>query len=123
MVDSMSRAENEITLSEFLTRRARRASDGRLVFDVAVGVVAACGALLWRPPGWFPLLSAGCCIAAYGAWGMSDRTLGELGEDAHSGTMQRLLRAGRAGAAVVGLLAAGALLLGVLGLALGRWIS
>ena len=64
------------------------------------------------------------CFLAYGAWGIADRELREreVGST-EPATRQRLLRFGRAFAAGMGALAAGALLISLLGVALGTWIS
>jgi hypothetical protein len=122
----------EIGLAALLARRARDASDGRLVLDVIGGVLAAAAALVWRPPAWPVFLSAACCFAAFGAWGIADRVLGERGERAErdepggrgdSNRLLRLLRIARVAAAVVGTVAALALLFSLLALALGTWIS
>jgi len=116
-----SRADHEPSLPEFLSSRARRASDARLAFDVAGGFVIAVGAALWQGPGWLLLTSGAACFLAYGAWGITDRELTE-----RTGTSQRglaLLRAVRVAATVVGGVAAVTLILGGLYIALGRNIS
>ncbi|HVT39128.1 MAG TPA: hypothetical protein VHE78_08780 [Gemmatimonadaceae bacterium] len=107
-------------LFEFLSRRARRASDGRLVLDVALGSAVSAALLIRRPPGWRLWLSVAVVVAAFGAWGMADR---ELGERPHPGTGSLLLRGGRALAGVVGWLAFIAFVFGAIRLALGTWIS
>lgn len=108
------------TLPALLAQRARHASDGRLALDVGGGLVIAAVALVLRPPGWAPLLSAALCFVAFGGWGISDRMLSERG--CHD-TIARLLRLGRGVAAVVGTCAAIALILTLFGMALGTWIS
>lgn len=108
------------TLAQLLSARARGASDLRLAIDVAAGVVIAFAVTVWQPPAWPVLLSAGLCFATFGAWGITDRELRERGEGAPGA---RWLRVCRRTAALLGVLAGVALLLGVLALALGTWIS
>ena len=119
-----SQEQPEISLVEFLTTRARRASDTRLVLDAAFGLVAVLVAVIWRPAGWHLVASAALCLAAFGGWGIADRELRERGVDASkAGSAHRIPRIVRAVAAGVGTLGAGALLIGLLGAALGTWIS
>ncbi len=114
----------EASLVEFLTTRARRSSDTRLVLDAAFGLVAALIALIWRPAGWHLIVSAALCFAAFGGWGITDRELRENGVGApHSIGALKMLRITRAIAAGVGILGAAVLLVGLLGVALGTWIS
>ena len=120
MVESVPRSNAEPGLRELLVARARGASDGRLVSDVIGGALIACIVLFWRPTGWLPLLSAACCFAAFGAWGISDRVLREQPDPARS---TRVLTIVRAAAAVVGAVAGLALLFSLWALALGTWIS
>jgi hypothetical protein len=110
------------TLPALLAQRARRASDARLALNVAGGVLATAAALWLRPPGWALLVAAATCFAAFGAWGIADRAIGERPDD-DDGSSLRALRAARGGAAVIGALAALALGLLVFTLALGTWIS
>ena len=117
MVESQEQAEP--SLVEFLTARARRVSDTRLVLDVAVGLVMALLAVIWRPNGWLLLVSAAACLASFGGWAITDRELRERPVDVTHG----ILRMTRVIAACLGALGAGALLIGLLGLALGTWIS
>jgi hypothetical protein len=120
MVESLPKSGAEPTLGDLLVARARRASDGRLVSDVIGGALVAFIALLWRPAGWLPLLSAGCCLAAFGAWGISDRV---IREQVGGGRSSRVLTIARAAAAIVGAVAGLALIFSLWGLALGTWIS
>lgn len=63
------------SLAEVLAARARRTPTSRLVID-AVGGGAIVFAALWaRPFGWFALIGAGTCLAAYGAWALAERRL------------------------------------------------
>lgn len=120
MVESLPRSNAEPTLRELLVARARHASDGRLVTDVIGGALIASTVLVWRPTGWLPLLSAACCFAAFGAWGISDRVLREQGDPDQ---WTRVLTMVRTAAAVVGAVAGAALLFSLWGLALGTWIT
>lgn len=119
MLDSASRPT--ASLPELLAHRARHASDARLALDAIAGTLAALAASLLRPPGWVALLAAALCFATYGAWGILDRELVE--RTAIRPALSRVLRAGRASAAAVGALAALTLILAVVALALGTWIS
>jgi hypothetical protein len=121
MADSVTHDNAPESLPEFLTRRARGASDRRLAIDVAVGVLVSAAAVIWRPSGWIAFLAAAICLAAFGAWGITDRELEERRASGDSRTS--LLRAARAAVAAVGGVGALVLLVSVLGLALGTWIS
>jgi len=112
--------EVDARLDVLLATRARAASDGRLVVDVIIGAAAMTAALVWRPFAWVALLSAGCCFAAFGAWGITDRILHER-RDPDRWTP--VLRLGRGAAAIIGGLAGLSLILSACALALGTWIS
>jgi hypothetical protein len=110
----------EISLTDFLARRARRASDARLIIDAVIGFAVAVAALLAQGPVWYLFTSAGICFLSFGAWGIADRELGE--RDGRS-PLVRLLSVARTLSAIVGFIAAAALLIGALGVAIGRVIS
>jgi hypothetical protein len=110
----------EVSLGDFLARRARGASDARLIVDAIVGFVVAVAALLAQRPGWYLFTSAGICFLSYGAWGIADR---ELSERAAAAPAARWLVLARIVAAVVGFAAVILLVLGAFGVALGRIIS
>lgn len=119
-----SQEQPDLSLVDFLATRARSASDTRLVLDVAVGLVAALIAVIWRPAGWIFIASAAACFASFGGWGIADRELRERAVDvANTGGRLTILRVTRIIAAGAGTIAAGALLVGLLGIALGTWIS
>jgi len=112
----------DASLTEFLSARARAASDGRLVVDVIAG---CCGALVvtaWQPAGWVALLGVSVCLAAFGVWGISDRELRERA-DASTGRVVRLLGVLRVAAVAVGAAAAIVTMVAALGVMLGTWIS
>ena len=114
----------DANLVEFLSARARRASDGRLTLDAGIGLVVAVGSLIWRPSFWHSIACIGLCFAAFGGWGIADRELRERAAlSTAAGTRLGLLRVGRAVAASIGAIAAGLLLISLLGIALGTWIS
>ena len=118
---SESRVESEVSLTEFLSARARHSSDARLALDVAGGFVIAVAAALWHGPGWRLITPAAACFLAYGAWGIADRELLErIGATPRSLT---LLRAARLAAAIVGIVAAVSLVLIGMAVALGTIIS
>lgn len=110
----------EISLTAFLARRARTSSDARLIIDAVVGFVVAAAALLAQGPIWYLFTSAGICFLSFGAWGIADR---ELAEREGSVRAVRLLGIARFATAVIGFIAAAALLTGALGVAIGRVIS
>lgn len=112
---------SEQNLGTVLAQLARRTPDGRLVFAAGLGVVSVLVAVVLKPPAWFPMLAAGICLMSFGAWGITDRTLQE--SHASVTSRQRVLRATRVAAAVLGLCSAVALALGVFALAMGNWIS
>jgi hypothetical protein len=110
----------EISLAEFLARRARSASDARLIVDAVVGFAVAVAALLAQGPGWHLFSSAGICFLSFGIWGIADRELDERGP---SSALARWLVVARILSAVVGFLAVAFLAVGALGIAIGRVIS
>ena len=111
--------DQPLTLPTVLVRRARTASDGRLVLDAAGGLIASVVALVFRPPAWPAIASAAVCFLAFGLWGISDRSLRE----SDAGTWGRALRALRTAAVALGALAGVALALTTMALMLGTWIS
>lgn len=117
---SESLSDRERTLGALLAARARATSDGRLVLDAAAGVMVSVTAALWRPAAWPLLLAAAGCFLAFGTWGIADRSL--AGRE-HATRAARLLRITKGAAAVLGAIAAVVLLVGALGLGLGRLIS
>jgi hypothetical protein len=120
MIDTNQRAD--VSLFATLAARARRSSDTRLAADGVCGLIAA-GAIAWlRPRGWLFLLEAALCVAAFGVWGIAGRELEERVErDAPA--VYATLRIARFGAAAVGVIAACAMILEVVALTLGTWIS
>src|SRR4051794_38810961 len=118
---SESRHESDLSLPQFLSTRARHATDARLALDVACGFVIALVAVLWRGPAWHIIASAAVCFLAYGGWGIVDRELAERAmksDDRHAG-----LRAGRTAAAAVGAIAGVSLVVSGLFFLLGTIIS
>ena len=113
------RDDASLTLPEFLARRARGASDRRLVIDAGAGIVAAVAAAIFRPAVWLLVASAGLCFAAFGAWGILDRELADVAPGRRATT----LRVARGLAVLAGVAAALGVLLAVFGYALGTWIS
>ena len=110
----------DASLPQVLADRARTASDGRLALDVAIGIVVAAAAVMFRPPGWVLLASAAGCFAAFGGWGIADR---ELAARSTSTSRPRVLQIVRILSAMIGSVCAVMLLGGVLFTALGTWIS
>lgn len=110
------------SLSAVLAERARAASDGRLILDVAAGLLVVLAVAIWRPRAWIVPCSIGIALAAYGAWGLVDREIAEREATADI-RLVRTLRILRAVAAVAGLFAAAIGCLAVLGIGLGKWKS
>ena len=110
----------EISLADFLARRARTASDARLIVDAVVGFVVAISALLAQGPAWYLFSSAGICFVSFGVWGMIDR---EIGERVSTSRAVRLLEIARIITAIVGFTAFAIFLIRALGIAIGRVIS
>ena len=115
-------ADTDVGLHEFLAERARRTSDTRLALGAGGGLAAVVAALSWRPPGWRLLACVGVFVLAFGVWGIADRELHERGATS-TPAVGIALRMLRALAAACGALAVLLLLLGVVGLGLGTWIS
>ena len=65
-------------LGELLATAARRLPDGALAAGTGFGVVLGAVALVVGEP-WRALALAGLAAAAFGAWGILDRTLAERG--------------------------------------------
>ena len=107
------------TLATVLVRRARSASDGRLVLDAAGGLIVAAVVLVLRPPAWPAIVSAAMCFLAFGVWGITDRTIRE----GDAGTQARALHALRTAAVALGILGGLALGATTMALMLGTWIS
>jgi hypothetical protein len=66
---------------QMLAERARRATDGRLVIDASVGVVALASLPFVRPLLWGVVLPF-AVVGAYGLWGIVDRELSPDGATA-----------------------------------------
>lgn len=121
MIDSPTGGDAPESLPSFLIGEARRASEGQLAIGATFGVLVAAAALLFRPAGWTYFLASGLTCGAFGAWGITDRLLDERGEG--DSVAAPLLRIGRFVCAVVGAVAGAALLMRVLFIGLGLWIS
>jgi hypothetical protein len=113
---------SDASLPEVLAARARATPDGRLVADVAVGLLAGLAAAVWRPVAWVSLAGICVALAAFGLWGIFDRELRE-GYAAEGAALARGLRAARAMATAIGVVAAVGALFAGLGVLLGTWIS
>jgi hypothetical protein len=121
VIRSATRGDAPESLSQFLSGEARKASEGELAIAVTFGVLVAIVALLWRPHGWAYFLTSGLTCGAFGAWGITDRLLGEQA-GAGSGAA-RLLRVARFVFGGVGAVAGVGLVFRVLFIFLGTWIS
>lgn len=120
MVAADTNRNPEISLGDFLARRARDSTGARLIVDAVTGFVVAVAALLAQGPIWYLFASAGICFLSFGAWGIADRELNgrTVGVPATRG-----LIVARIASAIVGYVAVVFLVLGALGVALGRIIS
>lgn len=121
-MDDGINSRDAVGLADFLTDRARRASDGRLVLDGAAGLVGFAVSVIVRPPGWIVLCAVGLCFVSFGSWGIADRELQERGSKA-SLLVRGPLRALRVLALLLGTLGALAAIYGAVALTLGTWIS
>jgi hypothetical protein len=106
----------EISLTAFLARRARTSTDARLIVDAVLGFIVATASLLAHGPIWHLFTSAGICFLSFGAWGIADR---ELSERASGAPAVRVLAVARIASAIIGFVAAAALIIGALGVAIG----
>jgi len=93
-------------LFEMLAAATRRRSDGMLAAGTGLGIVVAAAAVLAASP-WRPLALAGLAAAAFGGWGILDRTEAEHRATGGSHVTDGVLRA-----AALALLAGGWLALG-----------
>lgn len=109
-------------LAEFLTTRARSASDGRLMLDVAVGLLAALALGIWHPRSWIVVFAMGIALASFGAWGLADREIAERTNAAHD-RLTRPFRVLRGFALATGAVAAVVACVTLFGTVLGTWIS
>jgi hypothetical protein len=121
VIRSSARGDAPENLPAFLSAEARKASEGELAIAVTFGVIVTIVALLWRPHGWTYFLLSGLTCGAFGAWAITDRLLGEQA-NADSGAA-RLLRFARFVCGGVGAVAGVGLVLLVLFIFLGTWIS
>ncbi len=96
----MTTPVREPSLGTVLASHARQASDARLALDVAAGALGALLLLLLRVKWWWLALPF-VALAAFGAWGIADRSIPEQESRA-----RRLVLLGRAAAAVLGFIAA-----------------
>lgn len=96
------------SLPQMLAQRARQASDRRLALDAALGLIAAAGLSVLRPPLWIPLSALAFCLGAFGVWGILDREAVDAGD---SGNRARILSWARGGVALIG--GAAAVLFGI----------
>jgi uncharacterized membrane protein YjjP (DUF1212 family) len=115
------RHDSEESLGEFLAEHARRTSDGWLAVIAGSGLVAAVVSFL-AGGAWLLFSAIALCLVGFGAWGISDRELGERERTARGGSLTAL-RLARALAAAVGGLAALAVIFTLVALTLGTWIS
>ena len=116
----MKEANQEVvdrgSLPELLANRARLASDRKLVFEASSGLLAAVMTAILRPPLWIPLFALGCCLGAFGLWGILDREVGEV-----KPSMKRLLVVARGLVAAAGGFAAILFGVSLLFAMLGTW--
>ena len=102
-------ASPHVGLFELLAAKARRQSDGVLAVGTGLGVVLAAAALVAGPP-WRALALAAGAAAAFGAWGILDRTLAERGAAGAPHASDGALRAAGVALLVGGWVALGAFL-------------
>jgi len=115
-------AGSTASLAEFLHARALGSAPRRLVLDIAGGAVLAVVAVWARRFGWVVVATAGLSVAMYGVWAVAERHLQPETESRRE-TVGFLWFVVRAVSGGIGLLAFIAFIFGLLGLALGTWIS
>lgn len=118
MVEANTSIDEDLSLPDFLTRRAAAASKLRLAVDLAVGIAAMVVALWLRPDWWRFLVCAGLCLASFGAWAAIGRVSAK-----DSSPRIRAIATVRALLALAGF--GSALAIGFLGwmILMGTWIS
>jgi len=98
----MKEANREVldrgSLPQMLANRARQASDRRLALDAALGLIAAAGLAVLRPPLWIPLTALAFCLGAFGVWGILDREIA----DSAGAERARVFSWARGGVALIG---------------------
>jgi hypothetical protein len=109
-------------LFEFLAHRARSATVRRLGLDVVLGASTVASVLRWHPAASLLIASAATVFFSDGAWGLLDRGQSSLSNHGWSRAASALDALG-ALSVLLGVLAAGGVLLSVWALALGTWIS
>src|SRR5262245_47887675 len=112
----------DASLPEILAERARGASDGRLVFNAACGLLLIAAMALLRPSVWPLVGSIGLCLSAFGFWGITDRELRERANEPRS-RLVSALEIGRRACVVLGAMGALVLVFSTLRFALGTWLS
>lgn len=112
----------EASLFDILAARARAESDGRLVADVAIGMVIVIATALIRFALWPIVIAVGVCAMAYGLWGISDRELHDRASTPRSRATV-LLTTARGLCVAIGCIAALVVAFGGLRFLLGTWIS
>lgn len=110
-----------VTLPEFLRARAMASTPRRLGFDVIGGSAIAVAAWWAEPAGWAVLASAASCFAMYGVWAIAQRHV-EGGAREGRAVTEYAWFVLRTSAAALGIAAFLALMIVLLGLALGGWI-
>ncbi len=109
-------------LFEFLAHRARSAPARRLGIDAVGGAAILAAALRWNPAAQPLIASAAALLFSYGAWGLLDRAASRVSNRGWLRTA-RLFEALCVLSAILGVMAAAGVLLGVWAIALGTWIS
>ena len=109
-------------LFEFLAYRARSATVRRLGLDVMLGATGVASVFIRHPAASPVIASAATVLFSYGAWGLLDRGRSILSSKGWSRSASVLEALGGL-SALLGVLAAGGVLLAVWALALGTWIS
>jgi len=109
-------AERGETIFDVLASGARGASDGALAACTAIGI-AGIAAIALFAPGWWRLALPLASLAAFGAWGIAERSAGLTGGRARAAHVARVI------AAVVGTAGAIATAAIVMAGIIGTWIS
>jgi hypothetical protein len=108
-------------LDEFLKMFTSRLSDAQLVLTAIAGVLGAAATLITRVSGWPVLTAVSVAVLAFGVWGILGRELTD-----HPGRrpiIDLTLRALRTLIVIAGAASAAFVLLAIVSIAFGTWIS
>jgi hypothetical protein len=119
MAEPTATDDGEETVFSVLAGRARTRASAHLWLTAGIGGVDAVALMATRPTLWW--VAAGCAtVSMYAIWGLADRALSHLDENARRRWKPRVLRGVRVLAVAAGVAGAVATALGFIGIALGK---